>query len=159
MHGAGFAVFAVWGYAIANADPHGFIELNPKALAPKLGGPESEVMSAIEYLRSPDPESGTKTEEGRRIVREGQFLHRIVNYEAYRKIWSAMERREYMRTYMQEYRKGERRRPPSDIDEKIPRQPRTRRERIQAEGSGVAQAHLARNGSGETFGNAGSSRK
>lgn len=110
MYGAGFAVFAVWSYAIANADIQGFVELNPKALADKLGGPEADVETAIEFLRAPDEHSRTKTEGGRRLVREGQFLHRIVNYEVHRKIWSAVERREYMRTYMKEYRKGDRRR-------------------------------------------------
>ena len=37
MYGAGLAVFAVWGYTIANARKV-VVELNPKRVADTLGG-------------------------------------------------------------------------------------------------------------------------
>lgn len=104
MHGAGFHVFAVWGYAIANADRKGFVDLNPKAIGPKLGGSVQDVEAALEYLQRPDPDSRSIEEEGRRIVREGTFLFRVVNIRKYREIRDEDEKRESDRKRMHEKR-------------------------------------------------------
>lgn len=99
MVGAGCSVFAVWTYALANSDAGGYVELNPKLLAMVLGGSVQEIEQAIDFLMRPDPDSRSKTEEGRRIVKEGQFLYRLVNYEKYRAIRDKQDRREYQREW------------------------------------------------------------
>jgi len=107
MIGAGFHVFAVWDYVITNARC-GTIELNPKLLAFTLDGakPDSEdqVMSAIEYLCRPDPRSRSKDADGRRLIKEGEYQYRIVNWAKYDAIKTEADRREYNRIKQAEYR-------------------------------------------------------
>lgn len=105
MYGAGVHVFAVWGYALANKDRDGFVELNPAPLADALGNCTSEdVCGALDYLAAPDPNSRSKEEDGRRLVREGQFLYRVVNARKYAELKTAADRREYMRLKKRESR-------------------------------------------------------
>jgi hypothetical protein len=99
MLGSGGDTFAVWGYAIANADRRGFVELNPRLLAAVIGSKPEAISSAISKLSAPDPESRTKKEDGRRIVREGSFIYRIVNHPAYLAIRDEDERRAYQREW------------------------------------------------------------
>lgn len=96
MVGAGTDVFAVWGYVIANTQ-EGQVELNPKFLSAILGTTEEKVLQAIEYLSSPDPNSRTKLEDGKRLIREGQFAYRVPTFFSYRAIRNEEERREYNR--------------------------------------------------------------
>ncbi|HUD74266.1 MAG TPA: hypothetical protein VMQ76_04265 [Terracidiphilus sp.] len=103
MVGSGLNVFAVWNYIIIKAR-HGTVEINPKLLAFKLGGSVEEVQDALAFLQRPDPESRSKIEEGRRIVREGEFQYRLVNWEHYDKIRNEADRREYNRLKQAEYR-------------------------------------------------------
>lgn len=104
MVGAGINVFAVWGYIITKAK-RGFIEINPKLLAFTLGGTEEEVRKALDFLQQPDENSRSKLEEGRRLVKEGQFQYRIVNWQHYDEIRNEIERRDYNRVRKQQYRK------------------------------------------------------
>lgn len=99
MVGAGLNVFAVWTFALANADAKGCVELNPKYLAFVLGGSDEEIAGALTYLTAPDPESRSQEEEGRRMVREGQFLYRIVNYSKYRSVRDRDKQREFQREW------------------------------------------------------------
>lgn len=103
MVGAGINVFAVWTYIITKAR-RGVIEINPKLLAFTLGGSESEVEAALEFLQQPDPDSRSKEEDGRRLVKEGQFQYRVVNYLKYQELRTEVDRREYNRVKQQEYR-------------------------------------------------------
>ena len=103
MVGAGLNVFAVWNYIITKTH-FGVIELNPKLLNAILGGTVEEIVAAIEFLGAPDPESRSKAEDGRRIVKEGQFQYRVVNWEEYQAIRNADELREYNRRKQAEYR-------------------------------------------------------
>lgn len=103
MIGAGLNVFAVWNYAITKAKC-GIVELNPKLLFAILGGPLKEIEAAIAFLTSPDSESRSKVEEGRRLVREGQFQYRVVNWAAYQGIKNAQDLTEYNRIKKAEYR-------------------------------------------------------
>ena len=103
MLGSGPWVFSVWTYAIASCDAKGYIELNPKLVAAKIDGSVQSapaVEAALAVLCAPDASSRSRAEEGKRLVQEGQFLYRIVNYATYRAIRDKDERREYMRTYM-----------------------------------------------------------
>lgn len=103
MIGAGINVFAVWNYIIAKARS-GTIEINPKLLAFTLGGAESDVSDALAFLCRPDEQSRSKVEQGRRLVKEGQFQYRLVNWETYQAINNEAERREYNRMKQAEYR-------------------------------------------------------
>ena len=103
MIGAGMHVFAVWNYIITKARG-GAVEINPKLLAFTLGGTEDMVRSALGVLSSPDPDSRSKLEGGRRIMREGEFQYRLVNWEYYQRIRSAEDKREYNRVKQAEYR-------------------------------------------------------
>lgn len=101
MVGAGAVVFAVMGYIIANAVPDREVgtqvELNPKLLAFILGEKQSEVEKAIEFLCAPDKNSRSKEEQGRRLVRIGQFSYRVVNGAKYRAMRDEEKRREQNR--------------------------------------------------------------
>lgn len=107
MIGAGFHVFAVWDWIITNAH-FGVVEINPKLLAFTLAGTrveaEDEVLDAIGYLSRPDPKSRSKDEDGRRIVREGEFQYRVVNWEHYFRMKNADSLRQYNREAKQRER-------------------------------------------------------
>ncbi len=108
MVGAGIAVFAVWNYAITKCF-RGYVELNPKLLAMVLGGKESEVAAAIEFLTSPDEGSRSQEAGGARLVKDGQFQYRVVNWDHYQRIRNESERREYNRIQQANYRARKRR--------------------------------------------------
>lgn len=103
MVGAGIHVFAVWNYVITKAR-HGVIEINPKLLAFTLGGKEADIEAALEFLQRPDPQSRSKLEGGRRLVKEGQFQYRLVNWEHYQEIRNESDRREYNKHKQRAYR-------------------------------------------------------
>ncbi len=108
MCGAGSHVFAVWGYVIANArHADNSIELNPKLLAALIGDPIERIQDALEYLQSPDPNSRSEAEQGRRLVKEGQFLYRVVNLEMYHALKDEDARRDYNREYGRKRRSKE----------------------------------------------------
>lgn len=112
MVGAGTNVFAVWNYVIAKTR-RGIIELNPKLLAFILGGTEKEVSQAIVFLCSKDPKSRSKTADGSRLVKEGEYQYRVVNWHLYDGIKSELDRREYNRVKQAEYRDRKKRLSPS----------------------------------------------
>lgn len=116
MMGSGPTVFAVWAYAIANADQEGVLELNPALLAVLIGTTVDDIEQALDTLRAPDPKSRSQVEEGRRLIRRGQFEHLVVNYVAYRKIRSVEDRREYKRLWAEEDRKKKRRQSVDTVD-------------------------------------------
>jgi hypothetical protein len=103
MYGAGPDVFALWGYVIAHT-VDSQVELNPVYLAPLLGMPTDRVQAAINYLCQPDPKSRTKIEEGRRLVREGEYAYRVPTHTQYRRCRDERDRREYMREYQRKRR-------------------------------------------------------
>lgn len=111
MVGAGFHVYAVWDYCITK-NRSGFVELNPKLLAFVLDGgregSEKKVEEAIEYLLRPDPKSRSSEKDGRRLVKEGQFQYRMVNWADYEGIKSIADLREYNRRKQAEYRERKR---------------------------------------------------
>jgi hypothetical protein len=106
MVGSGALVFAVWGYVISNGHYETeTIELNPKLLAFILGETEETIQHGIDFLASPDPKSRTKEHDGRRLIRQGEFLYFIPNLKKYRDTFDEEQRRTYMKEYMKEYRK------------------------------------------------------
>ncbi len=123
MIGAGCHVFATWGYAIANCDETGCVELNPKLLAMLLGASIDRVKEAIDYLVQPDPDSRSKEEAGCRLIKEGQFLYRIVNYSKYCAIRDKHNRREYQREWDRQNRPSGHKRAKSDTVRHSPTNP------------------------------------
>lgn len=104
MVGSGLNVFAVWGYVIANTRQDGTVEINPPIVAAVLGCNVGEVTAALDVLTSPDPDSRSKKEEGRRLIQQAAFLYSVPTYADYRAIRDDDGRKEYMRQYMQGYR-------------------------------------------------------
>lgn len=95
---------------IVLAEQDGTLNMTPQALAARTSIPLEIIQAGIEELERPDADSRTPTEEGRRIVRLSEHRSwgwRIVNFEAYNKLRSAEERREYMKQYQRERRKQE----------------------------------------------------
>ena len=97
MYGSGVTVFAVWGYAIANKDTSGRVELNPRLLAAVLGADEAEIRAAIARLCEPDTESRRSDFEGRRMIHEGGFQYFLTGAAHYTAIKHPEDMREYNR--------------------------------------------------------------
>lgn len=113
MVGSGTPVFAVWGYVIAKMKPDkdvgAQVDLNPTLLSFILGDKESVIEGAIAKLCRPDPKSTTPDNEGRRLVKLGQFSYQVVNGAKYMAIRNEEERRRSNRESQQrlrERRKG-----------------------------------------------------
>jgi hypothetical protein len=104
MYGSGAVNFAVWGWIVANV-VKGMIEVNPKLLAPIIGCSVGEVQTALTTFQQPDPESRNQEEEGRKLIKVGQFAYHVVSHGKYSAIRHEEDRREYMRGYMKDYRK------------------------------------------------------
>ncbi len=103
MFGAGSDVFAVWGYVIAHTQK-GQVELNPKLLSAIIGSPETNIRKAIEKLCKPDPLSRSKIEDGKRLIREGEYAYKVPTYFTYRRIRDEDDRRAYNRLKKAEQR-------------------------------------------------------
>lgn len=84
------------------ADADGVVDMTPEVIARRTTIPLEIVTKGLAALERPDPDSRTPDEDGRRIVRLSDtraWGWRIVNYEKYRNIRSAEERRVYHRNY------------------------------------------------------------
>jgi len=93
---------------IVLADKYGVVDMTAGAISRRTTVPLEIIQKGIDALEQPDPESRTPDEDGRRIVRlsnDRAWGWQVVNYEHYRNIRSADERREYMKNYHREYRK------------------------------------------------------
>ena len=87
---------------IALADRDGTVDMTAAALAARTSIPLEIIEKGIKDLESPDSMSRTPDEEGRRIVKLDEHRPwgwRITNYQKYREIRTAEERREYHRQY------------------------------------------------------------
>ena len=85
------------------ADPKGFVDMTPEAIARLTNVPLDVIKPALCKLCKPDPRSRSKKDDGRRLVpldAERGWGWRIVNFEAYRGMKDENARREYMRVYM-----------------------------------------------------------
>lgn len=95
-----FTVRHVFMDLLVLADSEGAVDMTAPAIARRTNVPLKIVKNAIEKLSEPDPESRSKTEEGRRIIpidshREWGWI--IVNYAHYRAITDNEFRRSYFR--------------------------------------------------------------
>ena len=102
------------------ADKEGVIDMTPEAISRRTTIPLEIILKGIPILESPDSESRTPAEDGRRIVKLSDTRDwgwRIVNYSHYRAIRSQEERREYMRLYQQRRRASSK--PPVNNDSNV----------------------------------------
>jgi hypothetical protein len=107
MVGAGTHVFAVWSYVIANTKSDGHVELNATILAAILGDKSERMQEAIDYLCAPDPNSRTKDEQGRRLIKTGEFSYFVPNHKKYREMRNEEDRRAYFRDKKRQQRQRE----------------------------------------------------
>jgi hypothetical protein len=85
----------------------GTVELNPSVIAAALGDSKENVERVLEYLCAPDPKSRSKIEEGRRLVREGEYLYRVPTGNLYRGMRDEHDRRAYNRKKKAESRRNQ----------------------------------------------------
>ncbi len=92
---------------LAHADQDGVVDIHPRAIAEEVGLTQDEVRAALHMLESPDPESRSPADEGRRISRIDE--HRswgweIVNYAKYAAIRKAEDRRQQVAEAVKRHR-------------------------------------------------------
>lgn len=93
----------VWITMLATANQYGEVECSVPGLADFARVSREQCDHALRVLSSPDEDSRTKTDQGRRIEAiDGGW--RILNHAKYRQKMSADDRREYKRLKMREYR-------------------------------------------------------
>lgn len=88
------------------SDSTGLVMMTPAAIARRIGADLEEVMWGLKELESPDPDSKTPDNEGRRIERlEGVgYGWRVINYEHYRALKDADQLREATRERVKRHR-------------------------------------------------------
>lgn len=94
----------VWITMLAMKDDRHEVKASIPGLAHLARVSRDQCEIALEKFLSPDPDSRSQENEGRRIEEIDGGWH-VLNGEKYRKQRSEEERKEYMRTYMQRYRK------------------------------------------------------
>jgi hypothetical protein len=85
---------------LAHCDKDGIVDIHPRAIAEEVGLTPDQVRDALLVLESPDDESRSPEEQGRRIVRLDEHRAwgwRVVNYLKYRAIRNEDDRREQNR--------------------------------------------------------------
>jgi hypothetical protein len=89
------------------ADRFGIVDMTAEAISRTTTLPLDVIEEGLQVLSKPDPDSRRPDHDGCRIVPiapNRNWGWQIVNYEHYKQIRSAEERREYQRQYMQQYR-------------------------------------------------------
>lgn len=92
------------------ADRSGVVDMTPDAISRRTTIPIEIIERGISELEREDDGSRTPDENGRRILRISDtrtWGWQVVNYEKYRQIRTADERREYMKQYQRARRAGE----------------------------------------------------
>ena len=92
---------------LAHADQHGIVDVHPSAISDEVGLPLDRVTLALTDLESPDPESRSPENEGRRILRmDGHraWGWKVTNYGKYRTIKNEDDRREQNRLAQERWR-------------------------------------------------------
>ena len=100
-------VLRLWVWFLSQADAHGVVRTAAPALAHACMVPLDRTREILVLLESPDPDSRSDVDDGRRIEKVSGGW-RIVNYRAYRERVSADEKRENDRLRIAEKRSAER---------------------------------------------------
>ena len=94
----------VWITLLALANKEGVVQGSVPGLASVARVPVDKAREAITRLLSPDPDSRSHNDDGKRIE-EIPGGWRLINFEHYRKLHSEEQRREYKRQWMAQKRK------------------------------------------------------
>lgn len=89
---------------LTHADAQGVVNRHWQTIVDETGLPQERVLAAIALLESPDPESNTPTDEGRRIKRladNRSWGWEIVNHAFYRELLSKADNAERQRRWRQ----------------------------------------------------------
>ena len=108
---------------LAHADKEGVVDVHPRAISEEVGLPIDVVRATLEMLESPDDESRSPEEQGRRIIRTDEHRAwgwKVVNYAKYRAIRSEEDRREQNRIAQEKWRKKNK---PASADSKPDKPP------------------------------------
>lgn len=94
----------MWITLLAKKNKEGYVRAALWALARDAGVTEDECREAVRVLESPDPESHSKADEGRRIrAVDGGWM--VVNHLMYRDMISKANQRAKQAAWQKEYRK------------------------------------------------------
>lgn len=113
-----YHVRLVWIGILAVKDKDGLVVGTTKGLARVFGVTTEECEEALSVLSSPDPDSQSQAEEGRRIIREeidGRMVWRVVNHEFYRNLESREEQKERTRIRVARHREKRRNAAVTDV--------------------------------------------
>jgi hypothetical protein len=130
---------------LAHADPAGWVDIHPKAIAEEVGLTIDEVRAAIDVLEAPDIDSRSPEEGGRRLIRLDEHRvwgWRIVNHAKYRAIRSEEDRREQNRLAQERFRNKSK----PDSKQNKPRKPRSAHTEAEAEALNTVPSVLVANG-------------
>jgi hypothetical protein len=92
------------------ADEEGIVDMTVEAIARRTNVPLEIVRTGIQKLEQVDPQSRSKDEGGRRLIRlddHRDWGWRIVNYEKYRMLRTKEDRKQYHRDYYRSNRSKE----------------------------------------------------
>lgn len=96
MRGKGSHVISLMAYAVSHAKPpEGIVEINVELVAFQIGDSVERIQQALDFLMSPDPQSRTKDEEGKRLVKIGEFAYKLVTWQKHRDGTDVDARRAY----------------------------------------------------------------
>lgn len=104
---------------LAHCDKDGIADIHPRAIAEEVGLTADQVRAALDVLESPDDESRSPEEQGRRIVRMDEHRAwgwRVVNYVKYRSIRNEDDRREQNRESQARWREKNKQRKPASAE-------------------------------------------
>jgi hypothetical protein len=104
MAGTGADVFALWAYIIAHTKPDSMVEINPLIVGAQIGAEVESIEKAINFLLEPDERSRSKTFEGRRLIKKGEFIYFVPQASKYRGLPNNESRRQYWAEKQREHR-------------------------------------------------------
>jgi len=110
------ATKVLWITMLVLTDRDGVVESTPSGLARMAGITKEECEKGLEFLSSPDPESNSKEEEGRRILKVENGW-KIINYEKYREKLNKDDQRELANERQRRYLERKRLGLPNDADD------------------------------------------
>lgn len=111
----------IWVCMIIIADKNGIVDETMMSLARRFNVPLKSIKKAISSFLKPDVNSRTIDSDGRRLkpIRKS-FGWRIINYQYYRDLSTSQDRAEYMKEYMQEYRKPCKQKKLTEVNKGLP---------------------------------------
>lgn len=111
---------------LAHADPHGIVDVHPRAIAEEVGLSIEEVRAAIVELESEDADSRSPEENGKRLILLDEHRNwgwQIVNFLKYRAMKNEDERRMQNQEAQRKWRDKQRNQSSAGVSENKQRKP------------------------------------